>query len=92
MTNNKKSSKGSTGIKALVMVGSLVATLGGWGILAAGQVGTAAAAAPVTQQAQNVSQFSPAANQPTLQQSSSSLTTSSNQVQVRPVTRTRSSR
>ncbi len=89
MATNKKSSKGSTGIKALVMVGSLVATLGGWGILAAGQVGTAAAAAPVSVQAQNV--VSPASNQPTLQQSTSSLTTSP-QVQVRPVTRTRSSR
>ncbi len=86
---NKKSSTHGTGIKVLVMVGSLVATIGGWGILAAGQVSTASAA-PVTVQAQNVRQVSPSVNQPTLQQSSTGLVTSSNQ--VRPVTRTRSSR
>lgn len=37
LKRNPSASKGATGIKLLIMAGSLAATIGGWGILALGQ-------------------------------------------------------
>jgi hypothetical protein len=83
--------KDGTGIKAIIMAASLAATIGGWGILAVGQVNDAAVAmqqSPVIAQSggATVQNNLPATNQTTLRQA----TIPTNQ--PRAVARTRSSR
>lgn len=84
--------KGGTGIKAFIMAASLAVTIGGWGILAAGQVGDAVAAG---QQAQQVTSAANTTSQTTLSSTGSSASLSQSTASVsRPsaVARTRSSR
>jgi hypothetical protein len=90
MKRTASARKSGTGIKALIMAASLAATLGGWGILAAGQVAAATAMQPSPLIAQSgsttIQNNSPVTNQPTLRQST--LPTSPQ----RSFARTRSSR
>lgn len=76
--------KSGTGIKALIMAASLAATIGGWGILAVGQIPSAIVAmqqAPVVTQPGGTT-----SNQTTLRQAAIPAT------QPRSIARTRSSR
>ena len=52
---NTSSQKNTGGWKMLIMVGSLAATIGGWGILAAGQIGSNAASTTTAFQPANTS-------------------------------------
>ena len=84
--------KSGTGLKALIMAASVGITLGGWGILAAGQTQDANAAAPQSQAyvqtgSPTTQTGSRGSNSSTFQgQSAAPL------VQPRAITRTRSSR
>ncbi len=88
---NSPAKKSGNGIKALIMAGSLAATIGGWGILALGQIQGAVVAQqsqfivqPVNSQTTNNSSINNSGTQ--LRQVSPSTT------QPRSVGRTRSSR
>jgi hypothetical protein len=84
--------KSGTGLKALIMAASVGITLGGWGVLAAGQAQNALAAAPQSQafvQSDNSTAQTRSSTNP--------LSTFQSQpaaplVQPRAITRTRSSR
>jgi hypothetical protein len=83
--------KSGTGIKAIIMAASLAATIGGWGILAIGQVSDTAVAmqqSPVIAQngGTTIQNNLPATNQTTLRQATVPTT------QQRSIARTRSSR
>lgn len=83
--------KGGAGIKTIIMAASLAATIGGWGILAVGQVNDSAVAMQqspaVAQSGSTTIQNSlPATGQTTLRQTTIPTT------QQRAVARTRSSR
>ncbi len=84
--------KEASGIKLLIMIASLAATLGGWGILALGQTqSTAGAQSPVViSQPANAPQPAVGVSQP---RSSGTLRqVSAPPAQSRVITRTRSSR
>jgi hypothetical protein len=76
--------KNTGGWKMLIMVGSLAATIGGWGILAAGQIGSSAAAATTA--------FQPANTSTQLNTQSSLRQVSPPSFQFNSLARTRSSR
>jgi hypothetical protein len=83
--------KSGAGIKAIIMAASLAATIGGWGVLAVGQVSDAAAAfqpSPLIAQSGGATLQNnlPAANQTTLRQAAIPM------IQPRSIARTRSSR
>ena len=83
--------KSGTGIKAIIMAASLAATIGGWGILAVGQVNDTAVAmqqSPAIAQpgGTTIQNNLPATNQTTLRQATTPP------IQQRSFARTRSSR
>jgi hypothetical protein len=99
MTNSVKQTatkKNSTGIKMLIMAGSLAMTISGWAFLAAGQIGGAFAAA---QQPPAITQPVNSSVQNNLRQVRPNLNPNTNSSQVappvtnaRPRVRTQSSR
>jgi hypothetical protein len=81
--------KNGTGIKAIIMAASLVATIGGWGVLAVGQVNDTIVAmqqAPALVQSAGTTIQNNATNQTTLRPVTIPAT------QPRSIARTRSSR
>ena len=91
MKRTTSARKSGTGIKAAIMAVSLAATIGGWGVLALGQVNDTAVAlqqSPVAVQSSSatIQNNLPATNQPTLRQGTNQA------IQPRSFARTRSSR
>lgn len=83
INRNTSSQKNTGGWKMLIMVGSLAATITGWGILAAGQINNAATTATAFQPANTSTQLS---TQPSLRQVAPPA------IQFNSIARTRSSR
>ena len=91
MKRTASARKSGTGIKAIIMAASLAATIGGWGILAVGQVNDATVA---MQQSLALPQSSGAAIQKNLQATNQTTLRQGTvpSTQQRPIARTRSSR
>ncbi len=93
----KANTKSATGVKALIMAASVAMTLGGWGILAVGQINDAQASVPASPAATQVTSpsttTSTQASSPTTTSSNSSTSISSliTSSSLNPVARTRSS-
>ena len=88
MKRTASARKSGTGIKAIIMAASLAATIGGWGILAAGQINDPTVA---IQQSPLLAQTSGATIQNNLS-TTNQTTLRQGTIQPRSIARTRSSR